>query len=105
MTNNTLWKYHTEYQSMPEGLRFLLKEKLKNFYSINKRKLEAIANHISNLQKEYLVVENGEIVMDDSKDVKTAMGTHKSEIPKMQEGKDAKEFQEKINEFMNQEVK
>ena len=105
MNNSTLWKYHTEYQSMPEGLKFLLKEKLKNFYSINKRKLEAIANHTSGLQKEYLVVEDGKIVMDESKDVKTAMGTHKSEIPKMQEGKTLEEFQQKVNEFMNQEAK
>jgi len=92
-TNRTLLILHKEAQQMQSTLNGLFqRSKLKQFYNDNGLRIETIHGKMRKLQSEYFVVENEQIKKD------------KDNQPVLLEGKDKKEFDEKFETLMNEEV-
>lgn len=93
-TNQTLLNIHRETQQLQTTLTGLfLKSKIKQFYTDNSIRIETILGKMQKLQSEFFVIEN-EKIKTEGEDAQ----------PVLKEGKDKKEFDDKFDALMKEEV-
>lgn len=95
-TNKTLLLMHQEIQKMQGSVNGLFhKGKIKQFYNDNGLRIDTLQEKMRKLQSSFFVIENEQIKKE---------GEGKDSQPVLQEGKDRKEFDEKFEKLMNEEV-
>jgi len=106
-----LLEYHRDLGKIQGTIFELLnRSKINDFHKKNFARIETIDKKVTELQKEYFVVENGKIkfskqpIAQKFLDKLLFRKTVFTEQPIMQEGKTLKEYQEKFSALMQTEV-
>lgn len=102
-TNANLMAMWNDAKSLPDLMKFLLKNKLKEFLDNNAGRIDTIMDEVKKLQDEYFVVINEQIQLQEPLlDAKgDPVPSDKPPMPKMLDGKKIEDYQAAYQKLMS----